>query len=494
MKKRKLLNSLQSRILFTMAVALTIICAIILGYNTYIYRIIEQQMNQTIQSMLDAYTKDISLSLHNTETFLLQNCLKEDTIQRIHKPHHETDYYLALREMQELFSASIDSYNLMDGLFLYDSQNATFVGKTKLTDNRNHNQMINRSMDSLICHFEESARERKNEWFSSLIDGEYQILRSSNYSSSFSLIALQNLENFWKNTKEGGAVTAAAAVLIVILCTAFTILQKRVFSQPIDRLVDAMNQLKNGNLQVRLQNENVLDEFRIVNETFDNMTQNIEKLKIHVHEEKMNKQHAELLYLQEQIKPHFLINCMNLIRTLSLIGDNEKVQKVTVLVSHYMRYSLTGSTKMELKHELAHVVNYEKLQKMRYGNEFALSIEVPETLMACKIPTMLIQVFVENAIKHELDPDRFLLIRVQIWDDEEKWLQLFICDNGDGFEEEILQCLNRHEKLLNSEGEHIGIYNVCQRLLLLYGEQAQIHFSNSNHGGAQIHIRIPIER
>ncbi len=376
MKKRKLLNSLQSRILFTMAVALTIICAIILGYNTYIYRIIEQQMNQTIQSMLDAYTKDISLSLHNTETFLLQNCLKEDTIQRIHKPHHETDYYLALREMQELFSASIDSYNLMDGLFLYDSQNATFVGKTKLTDNRNHNQMINRSMDSLICHFEESARERKNEWFSSLIDGEYylmkifdiqnvylgswihvntllerlpempekkgfylimldaencvlqtdfpqetisdwetsiqqddgeyQILRSSNYSSSFSLIALQNLENFWKNTKEGGAVTAAAAVLIVILCTAFTIVQKRVFSQPIDRLVDAMNQLKNGNLQVRLQNENVLDEFRIVNETFDNMTQNIEKLKIHVHEEKMNKQHAELLYLQEQIKPTFL--------------------------------------------------------------------------------------------------------------------------------------------------------------------------------------------
>lgn len=67
-----------------------------------------------------------------------------------------------------------------------------------------------------------------------------------------------------------------------------------------------MNELKSGNLEVHLSEENVFSEFQILNDTFDNMTKEIKKLKIDVYEEKLNKQQAELLYLQEQINPHFL--------------------------------------------------------------------------------------------------------------------------------------------------------------------------------------------
>ena len=64
--------------------------------------------------------------------------------------------------------------------------------------------------------------------------------------------------------------------------------------------------------------------------------------------------------------------------------------------------------------------------------------------------------------------------------------------SGDGFEPEILEKLQKHEKLISPEGEHIGIYNVCQRLSILYSDCADIAFSNKPEGGARIDLYLPI--
>lgn len=562
MKKRKWLHSLRYRIIITMAASLLLTCGIIIGYNMYIYRIMDRQMTQTISNMLALYTEEVSYALDNTEAFLTKNCLNQDTIQKIRKPRESMDRYLALSEMHTLFEASIDSYT-MDGLFLYDKQSTSYIGETKLDGDPDYNRLINGSMSGLIREFEASADDRNNEWFSYQIRGEYflvkmfdvqnvyigswihtntileklqkitegkddhllmldaerkvllhdfpaetihasetaitlngvnyKILRSEKESHAFSFLVLQSKKSFWKNSSGIGMLISVTCIIIAVLCFTFVIMQKRFFGKPIQQLVDAMNQLKDGNLQVRLQDENVFDEFRVVNDTFDRMIKDIEKLKIDVYEEKLNKQHTELLYLQEQINPHFLTNCMNLIRSLSVMGENDKVQKAAVLVSNHMRYALACSTQVPLERELTHVANYEKLQKMRYGNEFTLSVNTRENLRHCKIPTMLIQVFVENAIKHELDPDKQLSIQIRIWDDCGKWMNIHIQDSGDGFAPETLQHLNASEKLINSDGEHVGIYNVCQRLHILYGEQASIQFSNGDACGAQIDIRLPLQ-
>ena len=159
-----------------------------------------------------------------------------------------------------------------------------------------------------------------------------------------------------------------------------------------------------------------------------------------------------------------------------------------------MRYSLASSTQVPLEKELTHVANYEKLQKMRYGDEFALDIQTDESLKLCKIPTMLVQVFVENAIKHGLDPEKQLLIRIRICHGPDDRMNIHIQDSGDGFDAGTLRQLNDGEKLINSEGDHIGIYNVCQRLHILYGTQSSISFSNGTDCGAQIDIQLPIQR
>lgn len=285
---------------------------------------------------------------------------------------------------------------------------------------------------------------------------------------------------------------AIAFALITGLGIGMAALQKRLFHQPMDRLVDAMNQLRKGNFNVRLEKEAVFDEFWAVSDAFERMIKEIETLKISVYEEKLQKQNAKIMYLQEQINPHFFTNCLNMIRNLSIIGEEEKVQKASLLLSSYMRSSLTYSTKIKLEQELKHVKDFEKLQKMRYGDQFTLITEIEKGLDSYEIPTMMIQVFVENSIKHQLDPERHLLVWVRVWSEDAKRLLIQVEDNGEGFLDAELNCFNARERLKDGEGEHIGIYNVCQRLELLYGEKADISFSNREDSGAVVDIQIPV--
>lgn len=182
---------------------------------------------------------------------------------------------------------------------------------------------------------------------------------------------------------------------------------------------------------------------------------------------------------------------MNLIRNLTMVGEIEKAQEATFLVSSHMRYALANSTMVALERELEQVNNYVELQKMRYGDCFLYCVEQEEGCGQIFVPTAVILDFVNNAIKHQLDPDRQLEILVYLHKEQEK-LHIMITDSGDGFEPEILEKLQKHEKLISPEGEHIGIYNVCQRLSILYSDCADIAFSNKPEGGARIDLYLPI--
>ena len=132
--------------------------------------------------------------------------------------------------------------------------------------------------------------------------------------------------------KGAGTQILLAFALIIFLSILIMWFEMKFFFWPLNKLIDAMNQLKKGNLDISMHGKSEFEEFQTLNDTFDSMTAEIKKLKIEVYEEMLKKQRTELLYLQEQINPHFLTNCMSLIRNLSLIGDNENVQKASCLL------------------------------------------------------------------------------------------------------------------------------------------------------------------
>lgn len=563
MQKIKYRNSLKFRSMAALIGVLVLFSSLIIAYNLYIFKIMDRQIDATLKNSLEMYTQEVERDLDNAEAFLVNKCLNRDVIRKIQSPTKSLERYLAILEVQDIFDTSILTYNLMDGLFLYDMQNAIYIGKTKYETQREYERQVKENMDHLIQKFDQNVKEYENEWFSVQIESnfflvkmfqiqntyvgcwietstilenlqtfsiksedevvmldaehtvlshnfftdridpeeaylksdhkKYKIISSEYKCPSFSFIVLRRKDNFLVSLNGTGTQILLALALSIFFSILVMWLEMKFFFWPLNKLIDAMNQLKEGNLDISIHDKSVFEEFRLLNDTFDSMTGEIKKLKIKVYEEMLNKQRTELLYLQEQINPHFLTNCMSLIRNLSLIGDNENVQKATVLVSNHMRYALANSTMVSLSKELTHVKNYEKLQKMRYGEQFILNIQMEKDLEECQVPTMVIQMFVDNAIKHQLDPDRQLKIEIDLKKAGDK-LWIAIWDSGDGFSEEVLCRLQNHEKLNNEEGEHIGIYNVFQRLEILYGEEAQISFSNQKDAGARIDIKIPIKK
>lgn len=284
---------------------------------------------------------------------------------------------------------------------------------------------------------------------------------------------------------------AAGTVLILLLAFYF---MRRVVLRPINRIVLAMRRIKEGHLEMRIAKKPTSNEFELMNEMFNSMVTDIQKLKIDVYEEQLISQKAELKHLQLQINPHFFLNSLNVVYYLAQERKYGLIQELSLSLIRYFRFMFRSPTDHVLvRDELGHTKNYLNIQKIRFPGSLTYDITVPDDLLDCCIPPLIIQSFAENTIKHAVNTDEPTHIEISIERDsrnDEERLHIRIRDTGMGYENEVLEKLRHEIKLTTEEGEHIGIWNAQQRLRLLYGGQAIMGFSNDN--GAIVDIFLPI--
>lgn len=264
---------------------------------------------------------------------------------------------------------------------------------------------------------------------------------------------------------------------------------------PINRIVTVMRRVRDGNLEHRVEKYPVSYEFALMNDVFNSMVSQIKELKIHVYEEQLLVQRAELKQLQLQINPHFFLNSLNTIYNLAQFKNYELIQEMSSYMMQYMRFMFQSNLKfVTLEEELAHTRNYLHLQAMRFYEGFTYSVTCPEEACESQVPPLIIQSFAENTVKHAITMDEaiHLNIDIQIVEQDKQLLKITIRDTGQGFTREALQELQLDLPVVSEEREHIGIWNIRRRLRLLYNGEARLQLSNSESGGAQIVIHLPI--
>ena len=143
-----------------------------------------------------------------------------------------------------------------------------------------------------------------------------------------------------------------------------------------------------------------------------------------------------LKVLRTQMDPHFIHNCLNAIRALSLKGEHERAEEYLEGFARLLRSVLEHSVRdrISLDEEIAFLNDYVKLEQLRLGADFTWSITADEALLAeePQVPSLLVQPFVENAIWHGLAPKqgpKRLTVRFSISEDG---VQCIIEDNGVG--------------------------------------------------------------
>ena len=173
---------------------------------------------------------------------------------------------------------------------------------------------------------------------------------------------------------------------------------------------------------------------------------------------------AQLGSLKSQIKPHFVFNTINNIRSL-ILEDKEKAREMLLNFSDLFRYSLkkADQSKVELSEELEVVNQYFELLSIQYEDKLKYNIHIEKGLERFEVPPMMLQLLVENAVKHGISQHKdggSIIIDVNRKDDQ---VNIAVKNTGK---------MNNHAKLENQLG--VGLENISKRLDLIYVGKATL--------------------
>lgn len=221
-------------------------------------------------------------------------------------------------------------------------------------------------------------------------------------------------------------------------------------------------------------------------------------------EDQLQQKQAEYLALQNQINPHFLYNTLEAIRADALVAGCENIADTTEALATFFRYTITDVRRfVTLSDELDNVDSYFIIQKFRFGDKLDMNVELEsEELMGARMPKLLLQPLVENAISHGLECKVGEGTVTIVVESSEKNLFIHVKDDGMGMQEEKVQELNQifysHDKTRKRYGQEknqkggIALPNVNSRIKLLFGEDYGLHIFSVEGIGTEIRMTLPL--
>lgn len=305
-------------------------------------------------------------------------------------------------------------------------------------------------------------------------------------------------------------------LFIGILCLALGFLMSFSVIQlisPIQKLIESAQIIANNNLSIPDVPLPHQKEMAQLTDTFNQMKRSMalqvktlrEKNKIEreLHVEKTRAlelrnrmEHSRLQQLRSQIDPHFLFNTLNVILQTAKEEKGVRTQELIIALSHLLRYSLmSNDEQVSLSREIKIANEYYAIYRIRFGRRIQMrwrisdSLDITETM----IPSFIIQPIIENAFKHGVSPkEEGGMVRIRISPLRQKdLLYINVCDNGIGLEPKQLAELQNALSNPHEQWEHIGLYNVSERLRLL-DERCMVRVRSRPMKGTSVSLLIPL--
>jgi two-component system, sensor histidine kinase YesM len=292
------------------------------------------------------------------------------------------------------------------------------------------------------------------------------------------------------NTVRNYIVLVGFITLILLILITYIISSK--ITTPIASLKNTMNLIHKGDLS-HTADISSNDEVGELATSFNYMIQRINTLMHEVVEEQAEKRKSELRVLQDQINPHFLYNTLDSIIWMAESKDPNTVPMIEAL-SNLFRISLNrGQEMITIQEELEHVKNYLYILSMRYYERFDYSFDIDPNTLKYKIPKLLLQPLVENAIYHGIKSKStkgLIVIRTCFTQEN---LVLTVIDDGVGMTPtKVMHLLNDNAPIESEEGSGIGVTNVHQRIKLYFGPSYGITIQSIESVGTTVNINLPL--
>ena len=282
------------------------------------------------------------------------------------------------------------------------------------------------------------------------------------------------------------ALIIGAFILLAFMWLINTYIAKNVI-YPIQRLVDSMAEVQNGWLHRVSMNVND-DEIGLLKNSYNAMLIEINQLIEELLQKEKTLRMAELDALQEQMKPHFLYNTLDMIRYMALENRTDEVYNMLeTLGNFYRRFLSKGSTDLSLGEEIEIVKSYLTLQRTRFEDIFTDEYEIEEGLSSIRVPRLILQPLVENSIYHGIrQKGEHGVIRVTV-KRQEDFLFLSIYDNGIG--------MSAHQRELLFSGKDsrsFGFQGTIERIRYYYKTEDVFEIHSTEGEYCEIILKLPL--
>ena len=262
---------------------------------------------------------------------------------------------------------------------------------------------------------------------------------------------------------------------------------------PLLTLSELMKQASEGNFDVRF-NEECDGDIQVLGKSFNKMASKLKDFLEMIYTEQKEKREAELQVMQEQIKPHFLYNTLDMMSWMARKHEALDIVNVIARLSDFFRISLSkGKEQIPLGEELKMVSSYLDIQSLRYQDLFVYDIDCPKYLESRYILRMSLQPLVENCLYHgikEADNEESLL---QIVIREiDGGISIMIKDNGKGMDDTVMEKLNFCLRNNNWDGWNggFGVKNVGNRIWHSFKKGSGLYYSKDEEGFTVANLRI----
>ncbi|TFE31535.1 sensor histidine kinase [Cohnella luojiensis] len=281
-----------------------------------------------------------------------------------------------------------------------------------------------------------------------------------------------------------------SAVGFALLAILIGLLLARQVTKPIQQLTSQMKVAESGDFTVRTEVRSQ-DEIGHMSRQFNKMIKRIDELVQEVHNVQESKRQAELRAVIHRIHPHFLFNTLSTIKWLVRYNQSTKAYEAlsTLVLLLEANMGKKGSF-VALSEELDIVGKYLTILEIRYDTLFRLHLDIDQEAESFRIPRMLIQPLVENAVFHGLVPTG---IEGDIWikaTNAPDGITIEIRDNGRGIAPEYLLKLEDHENGQLSGMTGIGLMHVHESIRLYYPAGSELRILKGESGGTIVLMKL----
>ena len=493
-----------------------------------------------LRSSIEIYADSVNEKLHSVERFMYSTITHNESLEKLNHVQTFLDYQEDLKKVQTSF-AEFEYQNETHMTFLLETDSTDhFINVSNLYIPYEDYLLLKSNLKSLRSDISDrkwkNVTTKNSEYLVKSVhyegkiiyavissedilkplkklnignNGKLSLKEPNNIPSSNYLIHAQNEKTHlpfdiyvlvdyaevFRNITLLEVFLSAVPIIITILSIIIILYIRQWMIKPITRLTERLSQFGDSIPPSEFFISEGILEIDKANDKLNKVIFDMQELKIREYHSQLELKKIELNYLKNQIRPHFYLNMLSMIHSMLQTKNYKEIEELTILTSNYLRHLFMANQDFsELKDEVQHIKDYLEIQRIRYGNSIYFSLDYNSDLQNTLVPSLLLQTFIENTIKHGFsfqDLFTILLSIKKVKTEDSDYIQICIEDNGPGFSEEILSKLNQKQSLITEDGHHIGITNTIERLNLLYPNDYSIAFENNEEGGAKILLLIP---